>query len=110
MNFKQLCCTAAVFLCLSAAGLALDLWSPWGTKSGCQHHCVGKFCCDDYHPKPLPCAHGVKCFTCDHYVPKCLPLVKPVKQFCCDDYCPKPLPKILCPPTKNLVCPLPPVK
>ena len=72
--------------------------------SKCVPDCVGKYCCDDYHRKPLPCTKTIECFTCPDYCRKPLPCIPPVKCFDCPDYCPKPLPPIYCPPTKDLRC------
>jgi hypothetical protein len=100
---------------LPAILLALLLVTPaaaldWGRSllgGVCWPNCVRKTCCDDYQPKPLPCAVPWKRFCCDDYCPKPLPCAVPVKPFCCDDYCPKPLPPITCPPCADLKCPPP---
>ena len=66
--------------------------------------CIGKYCCDDYHRKPLPCPPPKVCLECPDYCGKPLPCVPPVKAFCCDDFCPKPLPPLCCGPIQPLHC------
>ncbi len=68
-------------------------------------NCVGKFCPDDFCPKPLPCARGVKCFQCPDYCAKPLPCFLPGKtSYVCDDYCRKSLPPTCCASGKGLTC------
>ena len=64
----------------------------------CWPDCVGKFCCDDYCPKPPPCAKRVKCFRCPDYCSKYAPCPISVKRGGCPDYCRKPVPCLTCPP------------
>ena len=68
-------------------------------------NCVCKRCCDDYCPKPMPRACGVKSFCCDDYCRKSEPCPAYVTRFCCDDYVPKCQPRVFCPPGNNLKCP-----
>lgn len=77
---------------------------PWLSR-GCRPDCVGGWCCDDYHPKPLPCVEPVNCFGCDDYCAKPLPCAVPIQHFCCDDYCRKCLPPVCRPLRCDLVCP-----
>lgn len=72
-------------------------WNAWPALGRCWPHCVQTACCDDYCPKPAPCARKVQCFTCDNYCPKCAPCAQKVSCFGCDDYCAKCPPMIHCP-------------
>ncbi len=71
---------------------------------GCWPDCVGRFCCDDYRSKPLPCLHRGVCLECDDYCRKPLPCAQPIKPLCFSDYCPKPLPWTCRLPSKELRC------
>ncbi|MDP6556465.1 MAG: hypothetical protein QGG71_17475 [Pirellulaceae bacterium] len=104
MNLRKLIIALAAVVATTSHGLAFEpiqkspsRWSGWPD-------CVGKVCCDDYQPKPMPCTTGVNCFECPDYCPKPLPCPLPVKAFCCDDFCPKRLPPVCCTTTKNLRC------
>ena len=55
--------------------------------------CIGKWCCDDYRPKCLPCVKVPLCFGCDDYCGKRMPQVCVPLCLGYDDYCRK------CPPT-----------
>jgi len=118
MNSKKLPIALAVVLTVALTGLAgAQAFEPLTWLSGhakCWPNCVGKFCCDDYDGKPLPCAVGANCFDCADYCPKPLPCLPAVKAaFCCDDFCPKPLPPTCYTTAKNLRCVpsrLPPVE
>jgi len=105
MNVKNLLIaitfTAGMTSQLSAFEPIVKLSGHWK----CWPDCVGKYCCDDYRPKPKPCAVGVKCFDCPDYCPKPFPCSTPGKaSFCCDDFCRKPLPPHCRTSSKNFRC------
>ena len=60
--------------------------------------CIGKWCCDDYRAKCLPCVKVPLCFGCDDYCRKSLPRVCAPLCFTCDDYCKKCQPPVCRPP------------
>lgn len=60
--------------------------------------CIGKWCCDDYKPKCLPCVKVPLCFGCDDYCRKSMPRVCTPLCFTCDDYCKKCQPPACRPP------------
>lgn len=67
--------------------------------------CIGKWCCDDYTPKCLPCVQVPLCFGCDDYCRKPMPRVCAPLCFTCDDYCKKCQPPVCRPPLLgNLSC------
>lgn len=71
--------------------------------------CIGKWCCDDYDAKSLPCVDVPLCFGCDDYCPKALPCGGVPLCFQCDDYCPKCLPPTCSSPLlEHLRCGPPP--
>ena len=105
MNRLVLLLGLAVGFSAADTALAID-WSlggPFRLRNRVPD-CIGRYCRDDYCPKPLPPVCPPKCFTCDDYCPKRLPCIFHVKRFCCDDYCPKCLPRICCPPPPGLKC------
>jgi hypothetical protein len=63
--------------------------------------CIGRWCCDDYDVKCLPCANVSFCFGCDGYCCKRLPCTCVSLCFQCDDYCKKCLPTACTPPLLN---------
>jgi len=60
--------------------------------------CIGKWCCDDYKAKCLPCVKVPLCFGCDDYCRKSMPRVCTPLCFTCDDYCKKCQPPVCRPP------------
>ena len=60
--------------------------------------CIGKWCCDDYKSKCLPCVKVPLCFACDDYCRKPMPRVCAPLCFTCDDYCKKCQPPVCRPP------------
>ena len=60
--------------------------------------CIGKWCCDDYRSKRLPCVKVPLCFGCDDYCRKSMPRVCTPLCFTCDDYCKKCQPPVCRPP------------
>jgi len=60
--------------------------------------CIGKWCCDDYQSKCLPCVKVPLCFGCDNYCRKSLPRICAPLCFTCDDYCRKCQPPVCRPP------------
>jgi len=60
--------------------------------------CIGKWCCDDYKSKCLPCVKVPLCFGCDDYCRKSMPRVCTPLCFTCDDYCRKCQPPVCRPP------------
>lgn len=60
--------------------------------------CIGKWCCDDYQGKSLPCIKVPLCFGCDNYCRKTIPRVCTPLCFTCDDYCRKCQPSVCRPP------------
>ena len=60
--------------------------------------CIGKWCCDDYKSKCLPCVKVPLCLGCDDYCRKSMPRVCTPLCFSCDDYCQKCQPPVCRPP------------
>lgn len=105
MNLKNLIIALAVSVGIISPASAIEPMLKLAGDRNCWPDCLGKYCCDDYHPKPLPCAAGVQCFECPDFCRKPFPCLPPVKTaFRCDDFCPKPLPPICGPSPKNLRC------
>ena len=101
-------CLLVWFVLVSIGTATPASGADWGLSwlgRSCLPDCVGRWCCDDYHPKPLPCPQPVNCFGCDDYCAKPLPCAIPVRHFCCDDYCRKCLPPVCFPPRCDLDCP-----
>lgn len=65
--------------------------------------CIGKWCCDDYRAKCLPCVKVPLCFGCDDYCRKTMPRVCTPLCFTCDDYCKKCQPPVCRPPLLNVL-------
>lgn len=105
MNFRKLLIAGMLTLVTLTHSRAFEPLSLFTGHTKCWPSCVGKFCCDDYCGKPLPCAVAANCFECVDYCAKPLPCLPARKAaFCCNDFCPKPLPPIRCPNAKNLRC------
>jgi hypothetical protein len=105
MNLKKLLIAFAVTVGVISPAVAFEPLSIFSSHTKCWPSCVGKFCCDDYCGKPLPCAVAVKCFDCPDYCAKPLPCPPSGKMgFCCDDFCPKPFPPVCRVSAKNLSC------
>ena len=78
---------------------ALQAGEPFCRILGCPvPDCIGKWCCDDYQAKCLPCVKVPFCFGCDDYCRKSLPRVCAPLCFSCDDYCKKCPPPVCRPP------------
>jgi hypothetical protein len=102
MIHKRVLLTLSIFLGLVTHATAGESYYQklFGGKA-CWPDCVGKYTCDDYVPKCLPCAKPIGCFTGDDYCRKCLPLPRPAQCFSCDDYCRKPF-QFYCQPLPHL--------
>lgn len=104
MNWKTKLVAVSMTACLTSPSLAGGFWHQL-FASGCGvPDCIGKYCCDDYVPKRLPCVDVPLCFGCDDYCPKRLPCVDVPLCFGCDDYHPKCQPTIQCPTCRDLKC------
>ncbi len=106
MNLKKL---IIVFVVATAAMSHANAFEPLSLLHGhskCWPDCVGKFCCDDYCAKPLPCLPlGKTRFDCDDYCRKPIPCQPAGKTTTfCDEYCRKPLPPVCYAGGKNLSC------
>lgn len=113
MNLKKLIIALAAVAATISPGFALEPIQKMASRGFCWPDRVGKFCCDDYQAKPIPCAIRVTRFECPDYCPKPLPCPVPVKASCRDDFCPKRLPPVCSVSTKDLRCVpnrLPPIK
>lgn len=104
MNAMKLPITLTIALLTLAQAQAFEPFAWLSGHTRCRPNCVGKFCCDDYDGKPLPCAVGANCFECADYCAKPRPCLPAGNSFCCDDFCPKPLPPICCANAKQLRC------
>lgn len=105
MNLKELLIAFAVTVGVISQAAAREPLSIFSGQTKCRPSCVGKFCCDDYCGKPLPCSVRAHCFECVDYCAKPLPCPPARKTaFCYDDFCPKPLPPICWTSAKNLRC------
>lgn len=106
MNLKKL---IVVFVAAASGISQISAFEPLSIFPGhskCWPDCVGKFCCDDYCAKPLPCLPvGKMGFACDDYCRQPLPCPPFGKTgFCCDDYCRKPQPPPCFAGGKDLHC------
>lgn len=89
---------------------------PLPAKEPCCHwlgcrvpDCIGKWCCDDYDTKCLPCVDVRFCSGCDDYCGKRIPCTCVLLCPRCDDYRKKCLPRTCTPPLlHNLHCGAPP--
>lgn len=94
---KKLGCVlllAAFMGCTTTASAGNPLDGLFGLHVPDTADCVGKWCPDDYCPKPEPCADSKLRFLCDDYCPKPAPCVRSQLCFTFDNFRRKCLPKI----------------